>query len=104
MIEDGYVAVYFEVNKTTPTKVLIGGLDYIKTYLKKNPNAIVTIIGHCDVTSPTQLNDKPGTERAKSVKNILIDSGINESQLIIMSQGEDQSAGRDLKSAKKLLV
>ena len=91
------------MNKTTPTNLSNGGLDYIKTYLKKNPNAIVTIIGHCDVSGPTQLNDKLGTERAKSVKNILIDSGINESQLKIMSEGEDQSASKDSVSAKKLV-
>ena len=103
LIEDGYIAVYFEVNKTTPTNVSNGGLDYIKTYLKKNPNAIVTIIGHCDVSGPTQLNDKLGKERAKSVKTILIDSGINETQLKIMSEGEDQSASKDSVSAKKLV-
>ena len=103
LINEGYIAVYFDVNKTTPTNISSEGIDYIKTYIKNNPSAVVTIIGHCDVTGSEQLKNKLGIERAKSVKNILLSSGINESQLKTMSEGEDESASKDSNGAKKLV-
>jgi OOP family OmpA-OmpF porin len=103
LINDGTIVVYFEVDKVTPTTISSENIYYIKSYLKNYPKAIVEIIGHGDVTGSAKLNDSLGKERAKSVQNILIDSGIQESQIKIISESEDQYADKDSNEAKKLV-
>jgi OOP family OmpA-OmpF porin len=47
-INGGYVATYFDFDKSTPTNVSTEGIDFILTYLRNNPSASVDIIGHAD--------------------------------------------------------
>jgi OOP family OmpA-OmpF porin len=44
LINGGYVAVYFDFNKSTPTNVSTEGTDFILTYLRNNPTAKIDIL------------------------------------------------------------
>ncbi len=103
LINEGYVATYFDFNKTKPTNVSTEGIDFILTYLRNNPTATVDIIGHADEIGKNPYNDKLAATRANSVKEILMKAGITEDRLNIVSEGEDTSVDKDSAGARRLV-
>lgn len=103
LINDGYVATYFDFDKKKPTNVSTEGIDFILTYLRNNPTASVDIIGHADEIGKSPYNDKLATERANNVKEILTKAGIDESRLNVVAKGEDNSVDKHSAGARKLV-
>ena len=103
LINGGYVAVYFDFNKSTPTNVSTEGTDFILTYLRNNPTASVDIIGHADELGRSEYNDKLSTARANNVKNTLVKANIDASRLNVVAAGEDNSVDKDSDTARKLV-
>lgn len=56
--------------------------------LKKYPENKITIIGHTDSTGSSTFNDKLSKERALSVKNQLIKSGVPATSIQTMGAGQ----------------
>lgn len=103
LIDDEYIAVFFETNKTVPTNVSTEGLNFIRSYLKSNPNESVYVIGHADEIGTEEKNKKLSEERAKATREILIKSGIDGKRLIILAEGEDNSVDKDSKKSRDLV-
>lgn len=103
LINEGYVATYFDFNKKQPTNVSTEGIDFILTYLRNNPEASVDIIGHADEIGKTPYNDKLANDRATNVKGILMKAGITAERLNVISQGEDASVDVNSEGARKLV-
>jgi outer membrane protein OmpA-like peptidoglycan-associated protein len=103
LINGGYVAVYFDYNKSTPTNVSTEGTDFILTYLRNNPSASVDIIGHADELGRSEYNDKLSAARANNVKNTLVKANIDASRLNIVGAGEDNSVDKNSDAARKLV-
>jgi OOP family OmpA-OmpF porin len=103
LINGGYVATYFDFDKTNPTTVSTTGIDFILTYLRNNPSASVDIIGHADELGRSAYNDKLSNERAANVKNILTKANIDASRLSVIAAGEDTSVEKDSEGARKLV-
>ncbi len=53
-------------------------------------NAVVKIVGHTDSDGPEDFNIELSEQRAISVKNYLIDQGVDESRFRIDARGESQ--------------
>lgn len=103
IINDGYVATYFETNKTRPTEESSDGIGFILTYLRTNPNSTVDIVGHADEIGNSASNDKLASDRATNIKKVFLDSGIDGSRLNITSEGEDNSVLNDSSDARRLV-
>jgi OOP family OmpA-OmpF porin len=103
LINEGYVTTYFDTGKTNPTNVSTEGIDFMLTYLRNNPSAIIDIVGHADEIGKTAYNDKLSIQRANNVKNTLIKAGINASRLNVISSGEDTSVAPDSAEARRLV-
>ena len=103
LINGGYVATYFDFNKSTPTNVSTEGTDFILTYLRNNPSASVDIIGHADELGRSAYNDKLSNARATNVKNTLVKANIAASRLNVIAAGEDTSVQKDSDTARKLV-
>ena len=103
LINEGYVSTYFDTAKTQPTNVSTEGIDFIRTYLKNNPKASVSIYGHADEIGTNERNNKLSQSRAESVKSILVKAGIDASRLNVVSVGEDTSVDKDSEGARKLV-
>lgn len=103
LINGGYVAVYFDYNKSTPTNVSTEGTDFILTYLRNNPSASVDIIGHADELGRSEYNDKLSAARANNVKNTLVKANIDASRLNVVAAGEDNSVDKNSDAARKLV-
>jgi OOP family OmpA-OmpF porin len=103
LINGGYVATYFDFNKSTPTNVSTEGIDFILTYLRNNPTASVDIIGHADEIGRSAYNDKLSNARAAKVKSILLKANVDASRLNVIAAGEDNSVDKDSELARKLV-
>jgi outer membrane protein OmpA-like peptidoglycan-associated protein len=103
LINGGYVAVYFDFNKTKPTNVSTEGTDFILTSLRNNPNASVDIVGHADEIGRTSYNDKLSNTRANNVKKTLVKAKIDASRLNVIAAGEDNSVDVDSENARRLV-
>lgn len=58
-------------------------------YMALNPNAMVTISGHCDERGTREYNLALGERRANAVKNALIAEGVSPSRISTKSYGEE---------------
>jgi outer membrane protein OmpA-like peptidoglycan-associated protein len=103
LINGGYVAVYFDFNKSTPTNVSTEGIDFMLTYLRNNPTASIDIIGHADEIGRSAYNDKLSNARAANVKNTLVKANIDASRLNVIAAGEDTSVDIDSENARRLV-
>lgn len=103
LINGGYVATYFDFDKSTPTNVSTEGIDFILTYLRNNPTASVDIIGHADEIGRSAYNDKLSNARAAKVKSILLKANVAASRLNVIAAGEDNSVNKDSELARKLV-
>ncbi len=80
-------AYNFEFNSTELNDSSKSVLADIATRLKAHPNEQVEIIGHTDNLGSEKFNSKLSEQRAASVKQFLVEQGINESQLITKGLG-----------------
>lgn len=102
-INGGYVAVYYDFNKSTPTADSTGNIDFILTYLRKNPSANVEITGYADEIGDASYNNTLSNERANNVKETLIKANVDASRLTVVGAGEDTSVSKDSDAARSLV-
>ncbi|RED24801.1 OOP family OmpA-OmpF porin [Flavobacterium cutihirudinis] len=102
MINDKYYSVYFDFNKSTPDQNSVAAIDVILSYLRKNPNATIDLVGHADQVGSDAYNDKLANIRATNVKSILEKAGISSSRLNVISEGADTSIQKDSEEARRL--
>ncbi len=103
LINGGYVAVYFDFDKSKPTNVSTEGIDFMLTYLRNNPTASIDIVGHADEIGRSAYNDKLSNARANNVKNTLVKANIDASRLNVIAAGEDTSVDKDSENARRLV-
>ncbi|CAB1077248.1 Tol-Pal system peptidoglycan-associated lipoprotein PAL [Olavius algarvensis Delta 1 endosymbiont] len=63
-------------------------------WLRANPNAKVTIEGHCDNRGTNEYNLALGEGRAQSARDFLVDLGIRPSRINTISYGEERPIDR----------
>lgn len=66
-------------------------LSGIINYLQKNTNVKIEISGHTDSQGTNTKNQTLSQERAEAVKNILLESGINESRINVKALASSQA-------------
>ena len=82
--------IYFEFDKSTLTPAAQDDLLRKAEWLRENPDATVTIEGHCDDRGTNEYNLALGDRRAESAKAFLVDLGIDASRLASISYGEER--------------
>ena len=82
--------IYFEFDKSTLTPAAQDNLLQKAEWLRENPDATVTIEGHCDERGTNEYNLALGDRRAESSKAFLVDLGIEASRLTTISYGEER--------------
>jgi peptidoglycan-associated lipoprotein len=72
-------------------------LQALSDHLKAMQNAVVQIEGHCDERGSIEYNLALGERRAQSVKNYLVQLGVDPARLSTISYGEEKpnSEGHD---------
>ena len=82
--------IYFEFDKSTLTPIAQDNLLRKAEWLRENPDATVTIEGHCDERGTNEYNLALGDRRAESAKAFLTDLGIDSTRLTTISYGEER--------------
>ena len=84
--------VYFAFDDYTLSPMSQDSLGRMADYLRTNDSAVVQIEGHADERGSIEYNLALGQRRAQSVKNYLVELGIDPSRLPTMSYGEERPA------------
>jgi peptidoglycan-associated lipoprotein len=82
--------IYFEFDKSTLTPAAQDNLLKKAEWLRENPDATVTIEGHCDERGTNEYNLALGDRRAESAKAFLADLGIDPARMTTISYGEER--------------
>jgi len=84
--------VYFGFDRSEIRPEFKDVLNAHAQYLVNNPNASVTVEGHCDERGTVEYNLALGERRADTVKRYLVVQGVAPSQLESISYGEERPA------------
>lgn len=82
--------IYFEFDKSSVEYEYNEMLSAHARFLVKNPGQKITIEGHCDERGTPEYNIALGERRAKSVAKFLTTLGVSDSQINIVSYGEEK--------------
>ena len=63
--------------------------NFAETISKYHPNVLITVEGFADPAGSRAYNRRLGMKRAKAVRDFLVSSGINSSQIRAVSYGKD---------------
>ncbi|MGG7036937.1 MAG: OmpA family protein, partial [Flavobacterium sp.] len=103
LIDQGYIAAYFDSGKSEPTLASADNIGFILNYLKNNPKKSVEIIGYADEIGSVELNNQLTQDRAENVKTILVKAGISPSRLTIVGNGVDNSVDKNSTYTRRLV-
>ncbi|WP_343328802.1 OmpA family protein [Polaribacter staleyi] len=92
LIDNGYVNVYFDIDRANVQTGSTSAINFLKTYLENNSSAKAELIGYADETGPEGYNKFLSEKRAKTVYNILVDAGVDANRLSYKGDGEDTTA------------
>lgn len=83
-------AIHFEYNKANLTKNSRGLINDIAQFLVDNPTTweSMTVTGHTDNRGSLEYNQKLSEQRAKSVKDALVQAGVPADRIEAIGQGE----------------
>ena len=82
------VKVYFNYNKDDIREDAAVILEEAVRTLNRNPQADILITGNCDIRGSETYNEKLGRKRAESVKQFMLDKGVADSRIRIISRGK----------------
>jgi peptidoglycan-associated lipoprotein len=84
--------IYFETDRSDLTADAQRQLERKLALLRANPRLEVQVEGHCDDRGPDEYNLALGNRRAATVKRYLVEHGLAEARLTIVSYGEERPA------------
>jgi outer membrane protein OmpA-like peptidoglycan-associated protein len=82
------VKIYFDYNKANLREDHYPILERAVRSLAANPNASILITGNCDARGTDEYNMKLGKKRGDTVKKYMLENGITEDRIKIVSRGK----------------
>ncbi len=80
--------VTFDTNSAIIRPGLYSEIDRIANILIKYPQTVIQVEGHTDSTGPESYNMELSARRAETVKNLLVQRGVDPSRILTMAFGE----------------
>ena len=81
-------SIYFDYDQSFIREDQRSALTETIAYLNENSSVTILVEGHCDFKGTTEYNLALGDRRAGSVRDYLIDSGIDASRVSVVSKGD----------------
>jgi outer membrane protein OmpA-like peptidoglycan-associated protein len=82
------VKIYFDYNKADLRDDVAKILENAVSTLNKNPETSILITGNCDIRGSEAYNEKLGKRRGDEVKKFMLDNGVSEGRIRIVSRGK----------------
>src|SRR3989338_10852492 len=82
------VKIYFDYDKAALRDDTIKILTNTVGTLKRNPETSILITGNCDRRGSEAYNEKLGRRRGEAIKKFMLDNGIPEDRIRIISRGK----------------
>ncbi len=82
------VKIYFDYDKSDVRDDAAKILSNAVELLKRNKEASILISGNCDVRGSEKYNDKLGKNRGQAVKSYMLDKGVVDERIMIISRGK----------------
>jgi len=86
---DALETVHFPFDSSDLTDEARRALDRNVSWLMEHPQVRVRVEGHCDERGTSEYNLALGQRRARSVRDYLVDAGIDPARLVTVSYGEE---------------
>lgn len=86
--------VYFAFDDSSLTGEARATLLTMARWLRANGDITIIIEGHCDNRGTEEYNLALGSRRAESVKEFLVNAGVDSSRIVTISYGEERPAVR----------
>jgi peptidoglycan-associated lipoprotein len=99
LFDQNVKTIYFDYDKSEIRPDQIAQLRTNADWLKRNPNVRFVIEGHCDERGSQEYNLALGDHRANAVKEYLVQQGIAENRMSIISYGEEKPVCRETTDA-----
>ena len=82
------VKIYFDFDKSDIRADAVSILEDAVNILNKNPQTDILITGNCDIRGSEKYNEKLGLRRGEVIKKFMVDKGIPEDRIRIVSRGK----------------
>lgn len=82
------VKIYFDYNKADLRDDHLAILNKAVKTLQRNPESTILITGNCDTRGSDEYNLKLGKKRGDAVRRFMLDQGISEDRIKIVSRGK----------------
>lgn len=83
--------IYFDYNSSlVKGQENLNVIRDIANYMKRNGNTYVFVAGNCDERGPEAYNLALGSHRSNSVRNILLQEGVNPDNIFTISYGKER--------------
>lgn len=82
------VKIYFDYNKSGIREDALSILENAVKTLNRNPETTILITGNCDIRGTEKYNEKLGRKRGESVKKFMLEQGIPDERIKIVSRGK----------------
>lgn len=89
-IEAGLKDVFFGYDQWTLSEAGMEALNRDAAWLKEHPGAVLKIEGHCDERGTSAYNMVLGDKRSKSARKYLVELGVSQKQVKIISYGKER--------------
>ena len=83
-------SVYFDYDDSLIRGDASTAMQGNASYLKQNPNVMVTIEGNCDNRGTNEYNLALGHRRAQASKGYIMNLGVSDSRMSTVSYGEER--------------
>jgi outer membrane protein OmpA-like peptidoglycan-associated protein len=88
--EEGEKAVFFDFGRYSLNPEGKSTLDEVAQTLRANPKYTLQIFGHTDAIGSAEANVKLATNRARAVRNYLVEKGIRADRMFVKVFGESR--------------
>lgn len=83
-------AIRFDVNRSTIRPESMGAINQIVQLMKEHPELRFSVEGHTDSDGTAELNQRLSEERARAVRQVMIEMGIGSDRLTSSGHGQTQ--------------
>ncbi len=92
-------AITFPVDSAQLRNSFISSLNALARNLQQYPDTTIRIVGHTDSTGAARYNQQLSERRARSVRSVLINSGVSGTRLRAIGEGESNPVASNTTAA-----